>query len=76
MQQRIKVENGFSKWENIETSVCQESILGPLSSNILIIHETYFSSYANDNTSLHYQPKHRLCDEITGETVFVTFKMV
>ena len=55
-KQQIKVENVYSKWQNIETGVPQQSILGPLLFNIfvfdlfLIIHNTYFVSYADDNT--------------------------
>ena len=54
-KQRIKVENVFSKWQNIETGVAQRSILGPLLFNIficdlsLILDDTYFASYADDN---------------------------
>ena len=55
-KQRIKVESVFSKWQNIETGVFQGSILIPLLFNIficdllLILDNTYFASYADDNT--------------------------
>ena len=55
-KQRIKVENIFSKWQNIETGVPQGSILDPFLFNIfvcdlfLILDNTYFASYAYDNT--------------------------
>ena len=51
-KQRIKVENVFSKWENIETGVPQRSILGQLLFNIfvcdlfLILDNTY-QTYGN-----------------------------
>ena len=55
-KQWIKVENVFSKWENIETGVPQRSIVGPPLFNVLfcdflILDNTYFASYADDKTS-------------------------
>ena len=55
-KQWIKVENVFSKWENIETGVPQRSIVGlPLFNvlfcDFLILDNTYFASYADDKTS-------------------------
>ena len=56
-KQRIKVGNVFSKWQNIETDVPQGSILGPLlfytfvCDLFLILENTYFASYADDNNS-------------------------
>ena len=55
-KQRIKVGNVFSNWQNIKTGATQGSILGPLLFNIfvcdffLILGNTYFASYAHDNT--------------------------
>ena len=45
-KQRIKIENVSSEWQNSETGVLQGSILAPL----LILDNTYFASYADDNT--------------------------
>ena len=55
-KQGKKVENIFSKCQNIETSVPQGSILDPLLVKtfvcdlFLILDNTYFASYADDNT--------------------------
>ena len=89
--QTTKVENVFGKWQNIETGVPQVSIFGPLLFYIFVCHlflilefalildfafNTYFASCADDNTPLHYKPKYRICDQITGGTIYPTFKLV
>ena len=56
-KQCTKVNHAYSSWEEILFGVPQDSILGPILSNILlsdlflVISDTDFSSYANDSTT-------------------------
>ena len=55
-KQRTKINNAYSSWEEILFAVPQGSILGPILFNIflsdlfLVLKETDFASYADDNT--------------------------
>ena len=54
-KQRIKVNHAYSSWEELLFGVSQGSILGPIQFNIflidlfLVISDTEFSSYGDDN---------------------------
>ena len=55
-QQRTKINHAYSSWEDVVFGAAQRSMLGPilfntfLSDLFLIIDETEFPSYADDNT--------------------------
>ena len=55
-KQRTKINNAYSSWEEILFGVQQGSILGPIIFNIflsdlfLVVKDTDFASYADDNT--------------------------
>ena len=69
-QQRTKINQSYSSWENILFGVPQGSILGPILFNIfisdlfLVIKDVDFASYADDNTI--YQSGRTVDDVING----------
>ena len=66
-KQRVKLNEAFSSWRDIEYGVLQGSILGPLLFNIHLCNLFYFlddldiASYADDTTLYTVKKKQRVC---------------